>query len=271
MITFEILFELGGAGATLATVLWSDTSNYCAVSSVAAPPRHPAPSISNTSIVPRGCARESVVSRYDSYVLLVHVLPVVRESASSRNEVYLTCTRSCHWSWEWSEVARTKNEASLLVRESEVRGANTVKWWREQKRAISLSQIEQGESLKLNSFWKGAQSAHFMQELYTTWYCTNCFCREFCHFPSGRDTLIFPTKFPRDLFFNMLGSWVTKGYKFPSVEKFVGNSSYNLYATSRNGNYSGIFFRSRKFSTLCTRNFPQIFPTTEIFLCIISV
>ena len=39
---------MGGAGATLATVLWSDTSSYCAMSSVAAPPRHPAPSISNT-------------------------------------------------------------------------------------------------------------------------------------------------------------------------------------------------------------------------------
>ena len=43
--------ELGGAGATLATVLWSDTSSYCAMSSVAAPPRHPAPSISNTSVM----------------------------------------------------------------------------------------------------------------------------------------------------------------------------------------------------------------------------
>ena len=39
---------VSGAGATLATVQFSATSNYCTVSSVAAPPRHPAPSISNT-------------------------------------------------------------------------------------------------------------------------------------------------------------------------------------------------------------------------------
>jgi len=49
---------------------------YCAVSSVAAPPRHPAPSISNTSNVPRWCAR--VRFRDMSVRGLVHVL--VRES-----------------------------------------------------------------------------------------------------------------------------------------------------------------------------------------------
>ena len=32
-----------GYGATLATVLFSANSSYCAVSSVAAPPRHPVP------------------------------------------------------------------------------------------------------------------------------------------------------------------------------------------------------------------------------------
>ena len=49
--------KLGDAGATLATVLLSDSSNYCTVSSVAAPPRHPGSSISNTSNVPCWCAR----------------------------------------------------------------------------------------------------------------------------------------------------------------------------------------------------------------------
>ena len=62
-LSIHLKIKLGGAGATLATVLWSGTSSYCAMSSVAAPPRHPAPSISNTSVmywmysVPWWCAR----------------------------------------------------------------------------------------------------------------------------------------------------------------------------------------------------------------------
>ena len=63
---------MGGAGATLATVLWSDTSSYCAMSSVAAPPRHPAPSISNTSVMywiyGTVLVRESVVLQNESYM-----------------------------------------------------------------------------------------------------------------------------------------------------------------------------------------------------------
>ena len=43
----NIRIFVSGAGATLATVQFSASSNYCTVSSVAAPPRHPAPSISN--------------------------------------------------------------------------------------------------------------------------------------------------------------------------------------------------------------------------------
>ena len=46
-----LVAKLGGAGATLATVLWSGTSSYRAMSSVAAPPRHPAPSISNIKVM----------------------------------------------------------------------------------------------------------------------------------------------------------------------------------------------------------------------------
>ena len=50
---------IGRLGATLVTVLLS--VGYCTVSSVAAPPRHPVPSISNTSVtVPRWCARDAV-------------------------------------------------------------------------------------------------------------------------------------------------------------------------------------------------------------------
>ena len=40
-----IIIILGGAGATLGIVLLSASSSYCTVSSVAAPPRHPAPYI----------------------------------------------------------------------------------------------------------------------------------------------------------------------------------------------------------------------------------
>ena len=64
---------------------------YCTVSSVAAPPRHPTPSISNTSVnVPRWCARVWFRDTLDSLVrVLVQVrkrfnvralLPLVRES-----------------------------------------------------------------------------------------------------------------------------------------------------------------------------------------------
>ena len=44
-----MIIILGGSGATLGTVLLSASSSYCTVSSVAAPPRHSAPSISNIS------------------------------------------------------------------------------------------------------------------------------------------------------------------------------------------------------------------------------
>ena len=53
--------------------------------------------------------------------------------------------------------------------------------------------------LELNYFWKGAP--HFFKELYTIWYCMNCFCQLF----------IFQLSSPVTSF-NMLGSWVTKGY-----------------------------------------------------------
>ena len=126
---------LEGAGATLATVLWSDTSNYCAVSSVAAPPRHPAPSISNTSNVRVG-ARETNVPCWCARVWFRDMSWVVRVLASSRVKIYLTCARSTIGAWEGSEVARTKNEASLLVRERRrtermvARGETTKRDWK---------------------------------------------------------------------------------------------------------------------------------------------
>ena len=79
------------------------------MSSVAAPPRHPAPSISNTSCGARETnnvhctvlVRKSVVSRYEVIrVLVVHV------------KFYLGCALSCHWCvrvnvcWRSDAVAR---------------------------------------------------------------------------------------------------------------------------------------------------------------------
>ena len=69
---------------------------YCTVSSVAAPPRHPAPSISNTSVGARECGFAIRVVRV---LVVVHVL--VRESVRTCKftckKIYLTCTLSCHW------------------------------------------------------------------------------------------------------------------------------------------------------------------------------
>ena len=69
--------------------------------------------------------------------------------------------------------------------------------------------------------------------------------------------------------------------KLPLVEKFVGNSSYKLYAIPRKGNYSGIFFLSWKlfryfFPFLeieynLYEEFPTNFSRTEMYAFIISV
>ena len=88
--------KLGWLGVTLVTVNVLLSVVYCAVSSVAAPPRHPAPSISNTSNVTRWCARvwfRDMSRTCTSYVL-------VRESVRTKftcKKIYLTCALSCHW------------------------------------------------------------------------------------------------------------------------------------------------------------------------------
>ena len=80
----KLNFLMRGAGATfLATVSWSGTSSYCAMSSVAAPPWHPAPSISNTSVMwfQSWCAKCGFAIRVVRVLLLlVHVQKDLRNT-----------------------------------------------------------------------------------------------------------------------------------------------------------------------------------------------
>ena len=118
------------------------------------------------------------------------LLPLVRESEhmQARKKMGLRST--------WREQKR----------DWQVRGAN-------KKGLLFLSQIEQGESFKLKRFWKGAHSAHFWMELCTTWYCTvwTVSSKNFAISLLEETLFIFQLSSPVT-FFNMLGSWVTKGW-----------------------------------------------------------
>ena len=119
---------MGGAGATLATVLWSGTSSYCEMSSVAAPPRHPAPSISNTSVM---YWMYRVGARECGFAILVRVS---RTCTSSRIqcswEKDLTCALSCHWCVRVNGAGAIKKKERMKLPYWCVREEELNVWWR---------------------------------------------------------------------------------------------------------------------------------------------
>ena len=172
--------------------------------SVAASPRHPVPSISSTS-----CTVYRLVHKRWLRV------------KSSRNEVY-TCTLCCHWCMRVNVCWR---EQKGIGKESKWSGANK----KGTEKCVAQLYSNLVYRIKINEYSRYlgyyfrlknqliVKKGIGHQELCTkvsnlVGYCMNCFNQNFWYFPSGRDTLIFPVSSLVAYFFNMLGSWVTKGY-----------------------------------------------------------
>ena len=82
------------------------------------------------------------------------------------------CALSCHWCMR----------VIVCWREQKMK-------WHEQKRDWKSDRAYLCKNKLYFFVFRGGK---ILVKLYTSWYCTNCFCQKFWYFPSGRDTLSFP-------------------------------------------------------------------------------
>ena len=85
------------------------------------------------------------------------------------------------------------NEEQHNVESRERKGTGKMKWRDSKGPLFVVLEIKKG--LTASQF-----IVEYLDDCRTVCTSVNCFYQKFCHFPSGRETFYFPSKFPRDFF-----------------------------------------------------------------------